>query len=258
MKLRTETGKLSFYQWDTNRKLIIEDAPDCQQVHFCHREDANALVCSVREVDGKRVVDVPNILLQQDQPITAYLFCHAEDSTQTRRAWIFQVLGRPKPEGYVYTETEVLNYTNLAERIAQIEENKEEASGGNQSIVLDTTLTVEGAAADAAAVGAVLGEKLSKNGGVLTGKIVLPVGDQESGFTNSNDMKIFGYGAVGNVPHMRIGDVEYPMQLRGSTAHPKYNEGEMALLNDVYTRKEMDTILGSYVDDVAALVGGDA
>ena len=121
MNLRTETGKSYFYQWDTNQILIVEGAPDCRQVHFCHRADENALVCSIREADGKRIADVPNILLQRDKPITAYLYNCAEDSAQTLQAWTFPVLGRPKQEGYIYTQTEVLSYQKLDERLNALE-----------------------------------------------------------------------------------------------------------------------------------------
>lgn len=122
MNLKTEAGKNSFYQWDTNQQLIVEDAPDCQEVHFSHRGDPAALVCSIYEADGERVVDVPNILLQQDKPITAYLFSRADDSNRTCHAWSFLVIGRPQPEDYVYTETEVLTYKALEERIIALEE----------------------------------------------------------------------------------------------------------------------------------------
>lgn len=93
---------------------------------------------------------------------------------------------------------------------------------------------------------------LKRSGGTLTGKIVLPTDNQNVGFINSGDMKIFGYGSVDSVPHLRIGDVTRPVQLRGSTERPKYNDGELAL------KSELDTALGSYITDIDALIGGDA
>ena len=93
---------------------------------------------------------------------------------------------------------------------------------------------------------------LKRSGGILSGKIVLPIDNQNVGFTNSGDVKIFGYGNVDSVSHLRIGDVTRPVQLRGSTERPKYNDGELAL------KSELDTALGSYITDIDALVGGDA
>jgi hypothetical protein len=44
---------------------------------------------------------------------------------------------------------------------------------GNVSITLDPTLTLEGTAADAAAVGTVLGEKVNKTGDTMTGLLTI-------------------------------------------------------------------------------------
>lgn len=127
MNLKTETGQNGFYQWDTNQVLIVENADACQEVHFGRYKDPTALVCSIREADGQRVVDVPNILLQSDKPITAYLFSHVGDGALTRYAESILVRSRPRPENYVYTETEVLSYEALEQRITDLEEN-----GGTQ------------------------------------------------------------------------------------------------------------------------------
>lgn len=116
----------------------------------------------------------------------------------------------------------------------------------------DKTLSVEGKAADAKAVGDALGDKLNKAGGTLSGKVVLPTGDQNVGFTNSEDQKIFGYGNVDSVMHMRIGDASKPLQFRGSESAPKYNGGVLVL------RSELDTALGSYITDIDTLLGGDS
>lgn len=96
------------------------------------------------------------------------------------------------------------------------------------------------------------GEYLKLSGGILTGEIVLPTGNQNVGFTNSEDQKIFGYGPIDSVSHMRIGDVGKPLQLRGSGERPKYNNDTLVL------KTEFDTALGSYITDIDALIGGDA
>ena len=93
---------------------------------------------------------------------------------------------------------------------------------------------------------------LKLSGGTLSGKIVIPTDNQSAGFTNSGDIKIFGYGNINSVSHLRIGDATRPVQLRGSTERPKYNDGELVL------KSELDTALGSYITDIDALIGGDA
>lgn len=109
-----------FYQWDLERKLIVEDGGVCSQVHFCNGT-AEALVCLVRDEGDIRVVDVPNILLQQDAAVRAYLYTVAEDGTRTRSVHRFPVIARSRPAEYVYTETEALNYAYLDKRLQDLE-----------------------------------------------------------------------------------------------------------------------------------------
>ena len=110
-------GREEFYQWDSDRKLIVED-PSVDEVHFCNRTDDCSLVVQVYELDGKSVVDVPNILLQTDWPIRAYAYC---GGCYTKQMATYKVRSRTKPADYVYTETEVLNYSTLLEQIEELE-----------------------------------------------------------------------------------------------------------------------------------------
>lgn len=120
MKLEMENKREQFYQWDLDQKLIVEDS-SCSEVHFATANMDNALVCEVKTENGVRVVDVPNILLQQAAPIYAYLYCLDGNGKYTRYARHFPVCKRLKPDSYVYTHTEVLNYNTLADRIEKVE-----------------------------------------------------------------------------------------------------------------------------------------
>lgn len=111
-------GRARFYQWDLDRKVVVDDE-SINQVHFCNRTDECSLVCDVYYLNGKRVADVPNVLLQTDWRINVYGY----DKNYTKYSNMFEVVRRSKPADYVYTETEVKNYDDLAERIDQIEEN---------------------------------------------------------------------------------------------------------------------------------------
>lgn len=111
-------GREQFYQWDIDRKLIVEDAA-VSQVHFCNRTDDCSLVCETYEEDGATVVNVPNILLQSDWRIRAYAY----DGKHTLHEKCFDVVARTKPADYVYTETEILNFETLLSMIADIDEN---------------------------------------------------------------------------------------------------------------------------------------
>lgn len=109
-------GRSHFYQWDIDRKIVVKDN-SITQVHFCNRTDENSLVCEVYELDGLRVADVPNILLQDDWRIYVYAY----DSKHTKFCEVYEIVKRSKPADYVYTETETLNFNTLLERMDNID-----------------------------------------------------------------------------------------------------------------------------------------
>ena len=111
-------GRTSFYQYDLNRKLIIDDK-SITKVHFCNRTGSCSLVRCAYEVNGLWLVDVPNVILQESYRINVYGY----DSEYTKHSASFNIVARTKPEDYVYTEQEVAQWEALEERIAQIEEN---------------------------------------------------------------------------------------------------------------------------------------
>lgn len=115
---RIYDGREEFYQWDLDRKLIVDDEA-VNQVHYCNRTSDCSLVCEVRTEGNLRVVDVPNIILQTDWKVHAYAY----DTNYTKHEELFNIVKRTKPEDYVYTETEVLNYNTLLERIDNVENN---------------------------------------------------------------------------------------------------------------------------------------
>lgn len=110
-------GRTHFWQWDLDCKLIVEDA-SIKQVHFCNRSSECSLVCLVYEENGQFLVNVPNILLQSDRDIHAYAY-----DGVTKYETCLKVYARCKPANYVYTETEVLNYNTLLQKINQVDEN---------------------------------------------------------------------------------------------------------------------------------------
>ena len=112
-------GRDELFQWDINRQIIVSDA-SIDAVHFCNRTDVSALVVEVKEKNGLRVADVPNILLQESWDINVYGYCGGH---YTKQAAKIKVNPRCKPESYVYTETEVLNYNTVMEKIDKVENN---------------------------------------------------------------------------------------------------------------------------------------
>lgn len=109
-------GREYFYQWDLDRKISVNDK-SITQLHFTNATTNNALVVVVKDLEA----DVPNILLQESWDIIVYGY----DDNHTRYEQRFEVKKRSKPESYVYTETEVLNYNTLVQELQNINENIE-------------------------------------------------------------------------------------------------------------------------------------
>ena len=116
-------GRDELFQWDINRQIIVSDA-SIDAIHYSNRTDDSALVVEVKEKNGLRVADIPNILLQESWDINVYGYC---DGYYTKQAARIKVNPRTKPESYVYTETEVLNYNTVMEKIDRVENNIGEA-----------------------------------------------------------------------------------------------------------------------------------
>ena len=115
-------GRNEFYQWDLNRQLIITELT-VDEIHFSNKMSDKALVVAVKDVEGHRLADVPNILLQDIWPIHAYAYC---GDCYTKDCATFKVNARTKPADYVYTETEVKSWDALEEEIAEVKEGLEE------------------------------------------------------------------------------------------------------------------------------------
>lgn len=111
---KIQDGRENFVQWDLNRKIFVEDE-SITQVHFANLSNQNALVTEVKN----HLADVPNVLLQDYGTILIY----GCDGNYTKYSEAYRVLRREKPDNYVYTETEVLNYNNLLGRIDNLEGN---------------------------------------------------------------------------------------------------------------------------------------
>lgn len=127
-------GRESFYQWDLDRKLVVEDS-SIKEVHFCNRTDDCSLVVETYAEDGLTLANVPNILLQSDWRINVYAY----DGKATKHSATFGVISRTKPSDYVYTETEVKSYEDLEKRVEHLERSG--GGGGSGAMSASAYLT---------------------------------------------------------------------------------------------------------------------
>lgn len=113
-------GRETFYQWDINQKLIVDD-DSITEVHFSNRTNSYSLVCDIQSEGDLRVVSVPNVLLQTNWPIRVYAY--RKDHTEVSE--IFKVIEKDKPEDYIYTPEEIKTWEELNNRITELEKPAE-------------------------------------------------------------------------------------------------------------------------------------
>ena len=156
MHLAKISEKIRFYQWDTGHRLIVEGDEQCDTVSFSKSGSQESYVCQVKN-DGKRYVDIPNILFQEPGGIWVNLQYTDDSGLVLPHSQHFVVLDRAKPTDYVYTESEVQNYDALDERIDALENldiDADRIAAGVKKYMDDNPITAE-------SIGALRAEQLS-------------------------------------------------------------------------------------------------
>jgi hypothetical protein len=110
-------GRNAFYQWDLNQKITSPDFEVGEEVHFSNTLMKKALIVKAHTLeDGTIVADVPNILLQHAIPITVYRWAKNADEEYTCSKISFTVYDRPKPDDYIYIETEIYSFDSVVKK----------------------------------------------------------------------------------------------------------------------------------------------
>lgn len=107
MNIKLSTGLEFFWQWDVNLKLKVPDG--IPEVHFRFGNKSKAY-----EVKSGWV-NVPNELLQKVDDIECWFY----DTGHTIDFGRIEGRRRPKPDGYIYEETEFKSYEDLNEKIKE-------------------------------------------------------------------------------------------------------------------------------------------
>lgn len=112
-------GRQSFLQWDLNQTLLVPDAA-CQEVHFGDKFNNKSLVCNVRTEQNRRIVDVPNVLLQSSRQLIVFAYMKSGSGVRTKVLQVFGVVALAKPTDYVYTETPIKRYEDLDRALCEV------------------------------------------------------------------------------------------------------------------------------------------
>lgn len=115
----------TLFQWDVNQTIEVSglDVESAPNFHFCNRFSKEALVVVSAPSDVGYAVKIPNILLQQAETITAYIY-QADQAGGFRTASVIYipVTCRPRPDDYVYDNNiDYISLTQCSARLSAIE-----------------------------------------------------------------------------------------------------------------------------------------
>lgn len=116
-----ERGAL--WQWDTGRRVRVDDS-SVKQVHYQNRCFGRSVDVDVGD-DGTAII--PDELLQDWHPLTAYAYVTDDAGGYTKVQVDFAVHKRAKPADYVYTPTEHAGFDRLRAEIGDLADLTTEA-----------------------------------------------------------------------------------------------------------------------------------
>ena len=145
----------TLYQWDNNQTMKVSGItmPPMPSFHFCNRLSNIALVVTPEVSGSDLIVSIPNILLQQAEPIIAYVYQGTEgDGNRTMHTIHIPVIPRPKPDDYEYEENiEYLSMAILNSRLLELIHNLSDASEASCAAeVIDIRIGYDGTVYDTA------------------------------------------------------------------------------------------------------------
>lgn len=124
-------GRKELFQWDLDRVIIVSDG-SIDEVHFANKTMSKSLSCKVYQEGERFLAKIPNILLQTHWDITAYGF----DNNYTKHMKVFPVRKRPKPDEYIYTETDLYTVKDAVDEYLK-ELNINSGSSTNEELVVN-------------------------------------------------------------------------------------------------------------------------
>jgi hypothetical protein len=122
-------GRTNFYQWDLDRKLIVADNT-IKEVHFCNRYGNTSIIRATYQVEGKTIVNVPNVILQESFALHIYAY----DVNYTKYEDVIDIVPRTKPENYINSDEEVRLWDELEQKLIDLE-NKVDGEGIRAAVI---------------------------------------------------------------------------------------------------------------------------
>ena len=94
------------YQWDQNHTLNIEgeNSQGVTTVRFTNKSRDKAIVCETTDVDGVKVANVPNELLEEPYDVIAYVHVYNDNHAKTVEIINIPLIKRAKPTDYQFVD----------------------------------------------------------------------------------------------------------------------------------------------------------
>ena len=122
MNITLDDGRTELWQWDTGRKIIVDDK-SVSEVHYSKYSSTQAITREV--INGK--AEIPNFLLQDTHAVTVYAYSGSIENGYTVAEKTFNVAKKPKPANYVETEEDKAILAKLKAAIGDLSELQTEA-----------------------------------------------------------------------------------------------------------------------------------
>lgn len=136
--MRLDDSYTELTQWDTGRKIILEDSESCDQVHFSNKTFGRTIDMKTYRIlrDNLLVADIPDELLRSPSPLTAYCYAMRDDGETTEIIKEFHVRPRNKPYNYIYNPNDQM-------RIKKFEDFVDDTMNEMNGIKTDVDESVE-------------------------------------------------------------------------------------------------------------------
>lgn len=124
MTITIADGRGALWQWGTGRRVKITDGDGVKQVHYQNKCFGRSVDVDVGD-DGTAII--PDELLQDWHPLTAYAYVTDDAGGYTKVQVDFAVHKRARPSDYVYTPTEHAGFDRLRAEIGDLADLTTEA-----------------------------------------------------------------------------------------------------------------------------------
>nr|DAJ48877.1 MAG TPA: collagen I alpha 1 [Caudoviricetes sp.] len=120
--IKLADGRGELYQFDTGRKVVIDDET-IKQVHYQNRFYGRTIDVDVS--DGAAII--PDQLLQSFAPLVVFAWAGSAEDGYTKIEKTFEVHKRNKPADYVYTPTDQMTLQTIQRQIGDLADLTTEA-----------------------------------------------------------------------------------------------------------------------------------